>query len=416
MKLIKLTLCFVAAVGVVSCGDEDLTGGNKLSEVLNTPTYTQSITLSDSEQSANEAINNYSVDLFMRILQNSETDASIDANSNLSISPISAVMSIGLIASTCSESEGDIIAKALNCNDAQTLTDVCNKLMLYLPNTDNGAYLTLANSVWFDSTVQPSSKYVKSINSLFNAEVYSTDLSSNSIVQQVNAWVAKKTDNKILNLMSEPTQQKALLCNTMYFFGEWHHKFDKDLTVEAPFYGTEGTSVVQMMTNSANDFYYMLDDCRALSLKLKREQSEIIFVLPNEDVDFATFCKSFDSVKYNDLLATLMPNVEVDMSIPKFNIEESINLIGQYNYLGIPTIITLEKAGIDNEVEYTIKQKVLTSIDEDGATLAAATIFGPATEVLPDLKAKFELNRPFLYFVRNAITGTILMAGRVCNI
>jgi serpin B len=87
--------------------------------------------------------------------------------------------------------------------------------------------------------------------------------------------------------------------------------------------------------------------------------------------------------------------------------------------LGYPTNATLTKAGIVGLSNPTIRQNTFTTVNEEGTIVAAITGIGEMTmglsgESLP--KVEVNVNRPFLFFVRNNVTGTILMAGRVCNI
>jgi serine protease inhibitor len=80
----------------------------------------------------------------------------------------------------------------------------------------------------------------------------------------------------------------------------------------------------------------------------------------------------------------------------------------------------LEKAGINEPIISIIGQKAYTEITEEGTTVAAVTGNHMASSdgySTPKYeKVTMNVNRPFLYFVYNKVTGTILMAGRISNI
>jgi serine protease inhibitor len=82
--------------------------------------------------------------------------------------------------------------------------------------------------------------------------------------------------------------------------------------------------------------------------------------------------------------------------------------------------VTMEKAGINEQFISIIGQKAYTEVTEDGTTVAAITgnlMVGSAGGSTPKYEnVTMNVNRPFLYFVYNKVTGTILMAGRISNI
>ncbi|XP_015332562.1 serpin B6-like [Marmota marmota marmota] len=56
--------------------------------------------------------------------------------------------------------------------------------------------------------------------------------------KHINTWVAKKTEDKITELLSPGslnTNTKLVLVNAIYFKGNWDKQFDKELTQERPF-------------------------------------------------------------------------------------------------------------------------------------------------------------------------------------
>ena len=56
--------------------------------------------------------------------------------------------------------------------------------------------------------------------------------------------------------------------------------------------------------------------------------------------------------------------------------------------------------------------KAVVEVNEEGTEAAAATAVGMRTTSMPPM---FEVNRPFLFLIREHATGTILFIGRVTN-
>ena len=69
---------------------------------------------------------------------------------------------------------------------------------------------------------------------------------SGGAVQEINNWVARKTANKVKNIVSkdEVTSSTALvLVNAIYFKGDWLHKFRDKLTTDAEFHADSKSAV-----------------------------------------------------------------------------------------------------------------------------------------------------------------------------
>lgn len=412
MKKSNFLIMLLAALAVVSCSDEDLSGGNPISEVVDAPKYTKSISLSTNEEKANEAINDFSFDLFNKICTSAEIDGS-NAD-NQSISPLSVEMSLGILLNTCDEATAQKVVGTLNLPDLQTYSSLCNKLLRFLPNSENGAELVLANSAWFDNGYVLSSDYVKNINKLFYSEVYSANFSDSSANQLINNWISRKTNNKITNFLDLNLNNVVSFINTLYLKGAWQKKFSKDKTEQGVFHGTSGDETAQMMWSYANRDYFSLDDCAALSFYFVNKKTEMIFVLPNEDVDFKTFCDSFSNKKLNQLLAT-REQVTSTVTLPKFSVTNKYDIQKTLNQLGIPMVMPLTKAGIDDEMSFSVSHEVVSSIDEDGATVVAASSANGNLIAAPLENISLNFDRPFVYLVRNVQTGSILLLGRICN-
>jgi serpin B len=75
-------------------------------------------------------------------------------------------------------------------------------------------------------------------------------------------------------------------------------------------------------------------------------------------------------------------------------------------------------SGIDGKKDLVIEaviHKAFVAVDEDGTEAAAATAV--VIEVMSAIVSDVTLivDRPFLFFIRNVNTGTLLFAGRVVN-
>ncbi len=404
------------AVALLSgCSDDD--GIKKLVKVLDEPTYTSTITLSRSEQGTNEAINSFSANLIGEVAKNYGNIYQNDAKQNFNISPLSLALSMDLVANSVDDSESESIAKLFKYENLADFNSVCSKLMLYLPYKDNGAEMSFGNSVWLSDEYSIPEKYVSNINQTLYTEVYNSDFSSTETIDKMNSWCAQKTNNKIKEVVDN-ISGRIILLNALYFQGEWSSKFDKGSTTEGVFHGSEGDQTSDMMRHNyiITSFFYT-DDCYGVALPFKNDKVEMIFIMPNNDEeDIFTFSKRFDDTIWSDLLAS-RTRKELNISLPKFKVEQRGNMTNILNDMGLPGTMTFSKAGIYTSSPIKVQQNTYTYVDEGGAVAAAVTKVEGDTANFgsPDM-SKIVFDRPFLYFIRSTETGSIIMAGRVCNL
>jgi serpin B len=285
--------------------------------------------------------------------------------------------------------------------------------MLFLPHKDNGSTLSLANSVWVDAQHTLPSQYVSGINSNFNAEVFSFDFNRPDMTSLVNNWCAQKTSNRISNVIKQFEPQSMFnIFSAMYFDGTWKTKFDKALTSDATFHGTLGDNTVKMMSVKDNFKAYRSNSFEAVVLPFKGEKTDMILVLPNEDTDFDSFASQFNANRFNDMTQHC-DSYELTVKLPRFDIEQDFDITSAYEHYGLNLRgVNLQKAAVGTLNLYA-QHFTSISVDEDGAKIAAVEKISGYTSVADGV---LTFDRPFLMFVRNNVSGTILMAARIGNL
>jgi len=206
----------------------------------------------------------------------------------------------------------------------------------------------------------------------------------------------------------------------MYFKGDWQSKFDKANTTEKVFYGSSAKSKINMMRQELNAVYFESNNFAAVKLPYNGGGTEMVIVLPAEGADANEFARTFDYASWQEI-GKNASIAKVDLSLPKFNIAQTTNLTTALGVLGIPmSDINLAKACNSISGAPTFAQNTYSNIDEEGTTIAAITenmmASTPGTSATEYKKVTMNVNRPFLYFVYNTTTGSILMAGSISNL
>ena len=115
-------------------------------------------------------------------------------------------------------------------------------------------------------------------------------------------------------------------------------------------------------------------------------------------------------------------NREVDFTLPKFSLEMRISLAQTLAAMGMPTAFdptTADFTGITKDTPPLVIGNVIhqANIDvvEKGTTAAAVTAVVMAAGAMPQEaeKVTFHVDKPFLYFIQDSTSHSVLFMGRV---
>ena len=163
-------------------------------------------------------------------------------------------------------------------------------------------------------------------------------------------------------------------------------------------------------------------DAQALEMPYKGKRLSMIFVLPRTK-DGLTKLES-DMSKF-DVTTGFEFNraVEVQVSIPKFKIDSQHELNDPLRNIGLTHMFDAREAdfsGITGHPDLFVSkviQKAFVEVNEEGAEAAAATAGIMMLRAAPGAFSKptFICDHPFLFMIRDNLTGLILFSGRVLN-
>ena len=140
-------------------------------------------------------------------------------------------------------------------------------------------------------------------------------------------------------------------------------------------------------------------------------------VLPD---DLDAFERSLSAKSLGSIIGALSPS-DVQLSLPRFDIETKTDLPEQLSALGMPLAFDPRAAdfsGITTEdrlyVTDVVHQANIT-VDESGTEAAAATAVLVGRTSMPSEIARMNVNRSFLFALRDDPTEAILFLGRVTD-
>ncbi len=297
-------------------------------------------------------------------------------------------------------------------------------LLNQLQNSRQDFQLHIANALW----AQEGFKCLPTFQNLLSSD-YHTDLlrvdfhDQQSACGTINDWVFRQTEGKISRLFSTgslPADTRMVLTNAIYFKADWLSPFSAARTRPGDFH-VDGRAAAQPRTMMHAMGVFPLvqnDQFQALQLPYKGGKIAMLILLPRS-IDGLTQLESKFSAK---MVANAVAGVEpaqVAMAIPKFKFSAEIGLSPTLKEMGMATAFTPGRAdfsGIDGAGDLFISaalHKAYVSVDEQGTEAAAATgiVMMPTVALLP--RNTFTADHPFLFIIRDQVTGAVLFMGRI---
>ena len=135
---------------------------------------------------------------------------------------------------------------------------------------------------------------------------------------------------------------------------------------------------------------------------------------------FGEFETSLDASVVNAVTAALAFTFDIALTMPKFEFESDFSLSRTLADMGMPIAFVPGQAdfsGMNGEGRLFIQDvvhKAFVSVDEEGTEAAAATAVIVGIESVRQT-VEVNVDRPFVFLIRDIETGTILFVGRVLD-
>lgn len=284
--------------------------------------------------------------------------------------------------------------------------------------------LRVVNAAWAEATWTFLPAYLDLIAVNYGAGIFLVDfLTAHEAARAaINAWVAEVTEDRIKDLLPEGSvspNTRLVLTNAVYFNASWATQFDPDLTTDAPFFRADASQVSAPMMRMTDSFRFAETEAWT-AVELPYDGGEVAMLLVTTDGDFAAFDAALDTTTLEAIDAALAPT-EVALRMPRFEFRTTADLVPPLRALGVDALFSpgvADLSGLDGTRDLYVSgvlHEAFIALDETGTEAAAATavIIGTTSAPPPPVPADFD--KPFVWFIRDVQTGTILFAGRVTD-
>lgn len=347
---------------------------------------------------------------------------------NRAYSPVNVYMALGMLAEITDGNSRQQILDVLGQTDIAAHRKLVNDVWNAHYRDDGATTQILASSLWLSDAIAYKKDTLDLLASNYYASSFSGVMGSDAYNKMLQDWLDEQTGGLLKNQAQNVKMKEdtiIALATTIYYKAKWMDEFRKGSTNKEIFHGAKGDNEVDFMHSKRVDNYYWADNFTAYGKSMENSSGDMFFILPDEGVSVDEVLKDSDFTSFIRKPFEWENNkrVLVNASIPKFDIESGIDLIGGLKQMGITDVFSDATSDFSPVLEQYIpsfisqaQHSVRVKIDEEGVEAAAFTVMiNAATAMPPNDEVDFVLDRPFI-FVINSSDGLPLFVGVINNV
>ncbi|KAK2992331.1 hypothetical protein RJ640_020324 [Escallonia rubra] len=358
---------------------------------------------------------------------------------NLVCSPLSVHVVLSLIAAGSKGRTLDQLLSFLKAQSAENLNSLSSQLVALVfadASPAGGPKLSFVNGVWIDRSLPLKPSFKQVVDNVYKAASSQVDFQTKAVevTNEVNIWAEKETYGlvkEILPSSAVDASTRLIFANALYFKGAWKEKFDSSSTKDHDFHLLNGTSVrAPFMTSKKKQFVTAFDGFKVLGLPYKQGEDKrgfsLYFFLPDAKDGLPALVEKVGSEP--GFLERHIPNQQVEMGefqIPKFKVSYGFEASEVLKELGLVLPFSGEE-GLTEMVDSPAGQKLYVSsifhksfieVNEEGTEAAAASagVIKLRSLQFSD-KMDFVADHPFLFLIRENMTGVVLFIGQAVEV
>jgi serine protease inhibitor len=343
---------------------------------------------------------------------------------NLFISPLSASMALGMAMTGADGSTYDEMRSTLGFAATLSRGEVSQSyraLLDLLRGLDPLVDIRVANSIWMDRDFPVDAPFIAAARQYFDARAETIDFRSAAAVPTINAWVDQSTNGKIKTILDaiDPAEVMFLI-NATYFKGSWRTQFDKTKTRDDQWNPLVGAAIpMKLMERRGPTRAVSGGDYEAIELPYGGNAFTMTILLPSSGKSVNDLAESMTAAQWATITSRLGAESEAIVQMPKFTLEWKARLDDQLKSLGMRRAFAdgadftrLSPLGDGGLYISRVDQKTYVDVNEEGTEAAGVTNVGIGI-VCACGPRTIRIDRPFLFAIRERISGTILFVGKI---
>lgn len=360
--------------------------------------------------------NEFAFDIFRKIVENEPPEK------NIMISPLSISYALSMTVNGANGATRDSILKALRVSNIsiEELNHSYKDLTAALLSVDKRVAMKIANSLWTEQNFSVKKAFIDILVNYYMAESKSFNINDPNTPSIINHWIEKNTNGLIKDMIDQLDPATVmLLINAIYFKGMWKYEFDEAETKPRQFTVAGGGQLeVPSMSQAETHKVYQGEGFTMVELPYGQGNFVMDVILPDNQLN-TSFLDNFSELKFNEWTKSLSPR-KVNLYMPRFKYKYKKTLNEVLGDMGMAIAFT-DFADFRNIADAplcidSVLHQTFIETNEEGTEAAAATVVAiNLTSLGPDNPLLIDINRPFIYIIRETTTDTIIFMGRVSN-
>lgn len=283
--------------------------------------------------------------------------------------------------------------------------------------------LAAANRLWcLPEDLLPA--FLAATKDAYGAEVGQVDFRTDpdGARQTINRWVEERTRDRIKDLVPSGTLTpltRLVLTNAIYFKGSWKTAFDGTETRTGTFTLATREAVGAPLMHAAVPGRFFHGDGFVLGeLPYKGERLSMVVIVPAEPDGLPALEAKLTADALASWLAAARHVEKLDVTLPRFKIEQAVDLVPPLQALGVNDAFSqtlADLSGMNGKKDLYVSaalHKAFVEVTEAGTEAAAATAVVVGVKSAAEPPPTVRADRPFLFLIRDTQTGLILFLGR----
>ncbi|XP_059579174.1 alpha-1-antitrypsin [Alligator mississippiensis] len=352
--------------------------------------------------------------------------ASQEDGKNVCFSPVSistafAMLMLGAKNTTLRQT---LEAFAFNLTEIEEkeIHDGFRHLLHMLNQPDSGVQLSMGNALFIKDGLNVLPKFLEDVKSFYESEAFLSNFRNPPEAEkQINDYIEKKTEGKIANLVKDLDPDVLMvLVNYIFFKAYWKRPFFEHMTEEDHFFVDSKTSVKVKMMHQKGLFGIYHDEtlsCWVVEMPYKGNAAAL-FILPDEGK-----MKQVEDALLKETVHKWEQALEqrnIHLYLPKFSVSGTYEMRTLLQNMGVIDVFSrsADLSGITGNRDLIVSKathKAVVDVDENGTEAAAATVIEIMVGASMDPPPVIKFNRPFLMWIVERDTRSILFMGKIVN-
>jgi serpin B len=280
--------------------------------------------------------------------------------------------------------------------------------------------LTLLNQLFSQKGFSMEQAFVDLLGTEYGADVRLLDFvgATEAARVAINAWVSGNTGGlipELLHVGDVDADTRLTLVNAVSFNAAWATKFDPHATADGPFHLRDGSTrtVKLMASEGVEGGLATVDGTLVVELPYDGGEVSMVLLMPASG-QLEAFEQGLDGAAFARYVAAVQPQ-SVALRMPKFSLQGRTSVKDTLTALGLGVAFSpaADFSGISTSEALQVQDvlhEAVVKTDEAGTEAAAATAVIVGKLALPQYT---DLDRPFVFVIRDVATGAALFVGRV---